>query len=294
MELLNGKKINEEILNEVAAEVSALTARGSRPPHLVAILAGDNPASETYVGSKIKSCEKVGFRSTMLRFPSTVTADELIAAVDQLNADPEVDGILVQLPLPGGLPETLIIERIAASKDVDGFHPENIGKMTKGLQCLLPATPGGVMELLRRYQIETKGKHCVVVGRSNIVGTPMAILMSRDAQPGNCTVTLTHIFTENLAQYTRTADILIVAVGKVNLITADMVKPGAVVVDVGINRISTSEGKKKIVGDVDFEAVAPLCSHITPVPGGVGPMTIAQLLLNTLRAYEARMREAVQ
>lgn len=288
--LLDGKKISEEIKYELKAETEELIAAGKRTPHLVAVLVGGNAASESYVTSKMKACKFCGFRSTLLHYEESVTEEFLLDKLSELNQDDEVDGILVQLPLPDHISEIRIIEAADPKKDVDGFHPSNIGRIAKNLPSPLPATPGGVLELFKRYSIQTFGKYCVVVGRSNIVGTPMSILMSRDSEPGNCTVTLTHINTENLASYTKSADILIVATGVVGLITAEMVKPGAVVIDVGISRITDPEdpAKTKIVGDVRFDEVAPLCSFITPVPGGVGPMTIATLLQNTMLQYKKR------
>ena len=289
--LLDGKKISGDIKSELRIETEKLLASGYRAPHLVAILVGNNPASQTYVSSKIKSCEFCGYRSTLIQFEADITEAFLLEKLEELNNQEDVDGILVQLPLPSHISEFKIIDATAPEKDVDGFHPENIGRMAKNLPTPLPATPGGVIELLKRYNIPTFGKYCVVVGRSNIVGSPMSILMGRDAEPGNCTVTLTHIYTENLEYYTRTADILIVATGVVGLIKADMVKPGAVVIDVGISKVPDPQnpGKTKIVGDVEFDEVAPLCSFITPVPGGVGPMTIAILLQNTMRLYKERL-----
>jgi methylenetetrahydrofolate dehydrogenase (NADP+) / methenyltetrahydrofolate cyclohydrolase len=287
MKLLDGKACSESILQELTDQTRELTAAGKRSPHLVAILVGENPASETYVASKQANCEKVGFRSTLIRYASDVTSEVLLAKLQELNQDPEVDGILVQLPLPKQLSETLVIETISPEKDVDGFHPVNIGRMSKNIPAFLPATPGGILQLLSRNDIETAGKHCVVLGRSNIVGMPMAILMARNTNPGNATVTICHSRTADLKAMTLQADILIAAVGKPLMVTADMVKSGAVVVDVGIHRVADDTKPKgyRIVGDVDFDAVAPIASAITPVPGGVGPMTIAQLLLNTMEAY---------
>jgi methylenetetrahydrofolate dehydrogenase (NADP+) / methenyltetrahydrofolate cyclohydrolase len=287
MQLLDGKALSDTIKEELKAEVAALVATGERPPHLVAILVGENPASQTYVANKVKACEFVGYRSTELRYESTLTEKFLLKKLQALNEDPEVDGILVQLPLPEQISATKVIETISPLKDVDGFHPINIGRMAKNLPAPLPATPSGILEMFRRYKIETEGKHVVMVGNSTIVGSPMSILMARDTYPGRSTVTSCHIYTRALADFTRQADILIVATGVVGLIKADMVKDGAVVVDVGINRIANPNGKKgyRIVGDVDFDAVAPKCSYITPVPGGVGPMTIASLLQNTMMLY---------
>jgi methylenetetrahydrofolate dehydrogenase (NADP+)/methenyltetrahydrofolate cyclohydrolase len=282
--LLDGKATAASIRTEIAAEVQARLALGFRAPHLVALIVGNNPASETYVANKVKACQEIGFRSTLVRQPSDLSEEELIEFIDSINKDEDVDGLLVQLPLPAHLREELVIERILPEKDVDGFHPQNIGRLAKGLPAYLPATPYGILELLKRYELETTGKHCVVVGRSNIVGSPISMLMARNDYPGNATVTLTHSKTQNLASFTREADILIAAIGRHGFITADMVKEGAVVIDVGINSISSSTTKSgfALVGDVDFEAVAPKCLAITPVPKGVGPMTIAMLLQNTL------------
>ena len=290
MKLLDGKALSETIKAELKVEVDHLIAENKRAPHLVAILVGADPASQFYVKSKVKACHEVGYRSSELYYDPDITEHFLLKKLESLNADPEVDGILVQMPLPDHLSPSKIIETIIPEKDVDGFHPINIGRMAKGLPALLPATPAGVLELISRNQIETKGKHCVVVGRSNIVGSPMSMLMGREGYPGDCTVTLTHIETVDLGFHTRQADIVIVAVGKVNLITADMVKKGAVIIDVGINRVPDKSKKKgyRIVGDVDFENVSKKASYITPVPGGVGTMTIAMLLKNTLKAYKLR------
>ena len=290
-QLLDGKKLSEEIKTELIQEVATLTANGQRPPHLVAIIVGENAASQTYVSSKTKACNLIGFKSTELKYPANLKEKFLIDKLNSLNADPEVDGILVQLPLPEQISAQRVIETISPEKDVDGFHPINIGRMAKNLPAILPATPGGIMEIFRRYKIPTKGKHCVVVGNSNIVGSPMSILMARDNDPGNSTVTVTHIHTRDLGFHTRQADILIVATGVAGLIKADMVKEGVVVVDVGINRIEDASKPRgyRIVGDVDFDAVAAKCSAITPVPGGVGPMTIATLLQNTMQAYKERL-----
>lgn len=291
MQLLDGKALSETIKDELRTEVSQLIVAGERPPHLVAILVGENAASQTYVANKVRACEYVGYRSTELRYDANLTEKFLLKKLHALNEDPEVDGILVQLPLPEQISATKVIETISPLKDVDGFHPVNIGRMAKNLPAPLPATPAGILEILRRYKIETQGKHVVMVGNSNIVGSPMSILMGRDTYPGRATVTTCHIFTQDLPHFTRQADILIVATGVVGLIKADMVKEGAVVVDVGINRIADTKGKKgfRIVGDVDFEQVAPKCSYITPVPGGVGPMTIASLLQNTMMLYREHL-----
>lgn len=291
MELLDGKKLSADIREEIRVEVEQLVAEGKRPPHLVAVLVGDNAASQTYVGSKVRACEKAGIKSTELVYEANLPEAHLLAKLDALNADPDVDGILVQLPLPDHIDETKVLERIVPEKDVDGFHPVNIGRMAKNLPAPLPATPSGIMEMIGRYNVETEGKHAVVVGNSAIVGSPVSILLARDTQPGRCTVTVCHIYTKDLAFHTRQADILVVATGVVGLIKADMVKEGATVIDVGISRIpdETRTRGYRIVGDVDFEAVAPKCSYITPVPGGVGPMTIAMLLRNTVDLYLARI-----
>jgi methylenetetrahydrofolate dehydrogenase (NADP+)/methenyltetrahydrofolate cyclohydrolase len=285
--LIDGKKISLDIEKEIAKEVELLTADGRRAPHLSAILVGNDGPSRTYVRSKIKACELVGFESSLIKLEDDVAEDDLVAEIIRLNEDPTVDGYIVQLPLPEHISVERITDHINHRKDVDGFTPTNYGKIDQEHHSHLPATPKGVMELLKRYKIETKGKHCVVVGKSHIVGMPMAILL---AGPGDATVTICHIFTENLAQYTRMADILVVAVGKPSLITADMVKEGVVVVDVGINRIPDASQKRGYVirGDVDFKAIEKKASYITPVPGGVGPMTIASLIMNTLQAYKIK------
>lgn len=288
MELIDGKKIAAEIKQELADKVAELRNQGKKIPHLVAVLVGNDPASETYVGSKVKSCKEVGFKSTEMRYSSDITEEQLLEVVDKLNQDADVDGYIVQLPLPRHISEEKILLAIDPDKDVDGFHPFNVGKMVTGLPTYLPATPAGIVELLTRYHIETRGKHCVVIGRSNIVGTPMAVLMSRKDEHADCTVTICHSRTRNIEDITRQADILIVALGKPHFVTADMVKEGAVVVDVGIHRVPSDKTKSgfRLVGDVDFEQVAPKCSYITPVPGGVGPMTIVSLLQNTLKAAQ--------
>lgn len=283
--ILDGKKISREIESELAKEVDQYVSQGLRPPHLVALLVGDDGPSRTYVRNKIKSCERMGYKSSLIKLDSDVTESQLLAEVDKLNQDSGVDGYIVQLPLPEHLSVERITDHIDPLKDVDGFTPTNFGKMDQEHHSLLPATPRGILELLKRYKIETKGKHCVVVGKSHIVGMPMSILL---AEPGDATVTLCHIYTENLAQYTKMADIIIVAVGKPHLITADMVKEDVVVIDVGINRVEDPERKKGyyLTGDVDFDDVSVKASYITPVPGGVGPMTIASLNLNTMEAYK--------
>lgn len=283
---LDGKATSLKIQEELAEKVSAIKAAGGKVPHLAAILVGNDGASRTYVNAKVKACERVGFESSLLEFPGDITQDDLLAEIEKLNKSTAVDGFIVQLPLPGHIDEDVITLAVAPGKDVDGFHPENVGKMCIGLPTFLPATPNGIVEILDRYNIETSGKHCVVLGRSNIVGTPMSVLMSRKAKVGNATVTMCHSRTQNLKEFCRSADILIVAIGKPEFVTADMVKQGAVVIDVGIHRIEDATRKSgfRLLGDVKFDEVAPKCSAITPVPGGVGPMTIASLLMNTLKA----------
>ena len=290
MEIIDGKKVSEQVKEEIAEKVSRFVAAGKKIPHLAAVLVGNDGASETYVASKVKACQAVGIKSTELRYSSDITEDQLLDVIQRLNDDPDVDGFIVQLPLPKHISEEKVLNKIHPDKDVDGFHPCNVGKMVLGLPTYLPATPAGIMELLARYDIQTEGKHCVVVGRSNIVGTPMAVLMSRKAKYANCTVTMCHSKTANLKEISLQADILIVAIGVPHFITEDMVHEGAVVVDVGIHRIPSETTKSgwKLVGDVDFEKVAPKCSYITPVPGGVGPMTIVSLLQNTIKACEAK------
>lgn len=286
MQLLDGKYVSEKLKLALATEAAALSKKIGRKPHLVAILVGSDGGSETYVASKMKNCEAVGFRSTLIRFNETVSEAELLTQIEKLNCDGEVDGLIVQLPLPKHINAEKVTDAIDYRKDVDGFHPINLGRMQRNLPSFIPATPYGITLLLEEYGIETSGKHCVVVGRSQIVGLPMSILMARNSQPGNCTVTLCHSKTPNITQYTQQADILVVAIGKKNFITADMVKNGAIVIDVGMNR-EVSESTKsgfKLYGDVDFEQVAPKCSWITPVPGGVGLLTIIGLLKNTLAA----------
>ncbi|UOQ68267.1 bifunctional 5,10-methylenetetrahydrofolate dehydrogenase/5,10-methenyltetrahydrofolate cyclohydrolase [Hymenobacter volaticus] len=284
--LIDGKQTAEDIKVEIAAEVEALKAAGQKVPHLAAILVGHDGGSETYVRNKVLACERVGFESTLLRYEDDITEAELLAKVEELNQDASIDGFIVQLPLPRHISSEKVIESIRPEKDVDGFHPMNIGRMVAGLPALLPATPSGIVELLRRYELPTDGKHCVVIGRSNIVGTPVSILLAKNLEPGNCTVTLCHSRTRDLASITKTADILVAALGRPEFVTADMVKPGAVVIDVGTTRVEDTTRKSgwALKGDVNFAAVAPLTSYITPVPGGVGPMTIAMLLLNTLKA----------
>lgn len=286
MILLDGKILSAQIKQEIAADVAQIKASGGKTPHLVAILVGTAGRSETYVASKMKSCEEVGMHSTLIRFDDEVTEAELLAAVADVNNNPDMDGLIVQLPLPKHINPDKVMEAIDPAKDVDGFHPINIGRMAKGLPAYVSATPQGILEMLKRYNIATSGKHCVVVGRSQIVGLPMSILMQRNGYPGNCTVTLTHSKTQNLAEICRTADILIAALGRPEFITADMVKDGAVVIDVGLERVPDASKKSgfALKGDVKFNEVAPKTSYITPVPGGVGLMTICSLMQNTVKA----------
>ncbi len=286
MELIDGKGLAETIKNEIAEEVTQIKTVGGKIPHLAAVLIGDDPASQAYVRNKVRSCEKVGFKSTLVRRPATITETELVRIIEDLNDDDDIDGFIVQLPLPKHINEENITLAIDPRKDVDGFHPANFGRMALGLPAYLPATPFGIIQMLERYDIETSGKHCVVVGRSNIVGTPIAIMLSRKGKVGNCTVTVTHSRTKDLKAETLRADIIIAAIGRAKFITADMVKDGAVVIDVGINRVDDVKARRgyRLKGDVDFKKVAPKCSYITPVPGGVGPMTVTALLMNTLKA----------
>jgi len=286
MTLLDGKATSAQIKEELADAVIKLKAEGKKVPHLAAVLVGDDGASRTYVNAKVKACEKIGFKSTLMRRETDITEVELMQVIADLNNDDDIDGFIVQLPLPKHINETNVTLAISPAKDVDGFHPESLGNMVLGIPGYLPATPNGIMEMLKRYDIETSGKNCVVIGRSNIVGTPMSILLSRNTNPGNCTVTLAHSRTKNLAEITRKADILVVAIGKPEFVTADMVKEDAVVIDVGIHRIEDPTAKRgfRLKGDVKFDEVSEKSSFITPVPGGVGPMTIASLLQNTLKA----------
>lgn len=288
MLLLDGKTASAAVKNEIREETLQLLAAGKRAPHLAAILVGTNGASETYVASKVKNCEEVGFRSTLIRMDADVAETELLDAIARLNADPEVDGILVQLPLPKQISEQKVIEAIDPAKDVDGFHPSSAGKLVQGLPSFIPATPYGIMLMLEQFDITTKGKHAVVIGRSNIVGRPMSILLSSNQKRGNCTVTICHSHTPNLKEICLQADIIVAALGRPEFVKADMVKEGAVVIDVGITRVDDPTAKKgfRIKGDVAFAEVAPKTSAITPVPGGVGLMTIAGLLKNTLQAYK--------
>ena len=293
MQILDGKKTSEDIKSEIAAVVQKMKADGQKVPHLAAVIVGNNGASLTYVGSKVKSCQQIGFDSTLVALPETITEEELLAKIKELNEDDNLDGYIVQLPLPKHIEEQKILMAIDPDKDVDGFHPANFGKMALDMETFLPATPFGIMELLERYKVETAGKHTVVIGRSHIVGRPMSILMSRKGNPGDSTVTLTHSRTKNIEEYTKNADIIITALGVPNYLKADMVKDGVVVIDVGITRVEDASHPKGyvITGDVDFDGVSKKSSFITPVPGGVGPMTIAMLLKNTLLAREIRSRK---
>lgn len=286
MTLIDGKKVAQDIKLEIAAEVAQMVEAGKRRPHLAAILVGHDGGSETYVANKVKACEVCGFRSTLIRFEDDVTEETLLSAIDSLNKDPEVDGFIVQLPLPRHISEQRIIEAIDYRKDVDGFHPVNVGRMSIGLPCFVSATPSGIIELLRRYEIPTKGKRCAVLGRSNIVGKPVASLMMQKANPGNATVTVLHSASEDIKEICAEADIIIAALGHPGFVTEDMVKPGATIIDVGTTRVPDPTRKSgfRLCGDVDFENVAPKCSYISPVPGGVGPMTICSLMKNTLLA----------
>lgn len=286
MQLIDGKLTAQAVKQEIAEEVKKLRAAGKKQPHLAAVLVGNDGGSETYVAAKIKACEEVGFASSLVRFDAGVSEQELLAAVDRLNKDADVDGFIVQLPLPKHISEEKVTEAIDPAKDVDGFHPQNLGRMITGGDAFVSATPQGIMELLKRYKIETSGKHVVVIGRSNIVGRPMSILLSLKGYPGDATVTVCHSRTANLKELCLQADIIVAALGIPEFLKADMVKEGAVVIDVGTTRVAAPDTKRgwRLKGDVDFAAVAPKCSYITPVPGGVGPMTIVSLLLNTLKA----------
>lgn len=286
MELIDGKKVSAEIKDEIAREVAEIKNRGGKTPHLAAVLVGHDGGSETYVAHKVKACEQVGFKSSLIRYEEDVTEEELLKKVDELNNNEEIDGFIVQLPLPKHISENKIIEAINPGKDVDGFHPVNAGRMSIGLPSFVSATPAGIVELIKRYKIETSGKHCVVIGRSNIVGRPVSILLSQKAEVGNATVTVCHSRTKNLKEICLQADIIIAALGMPGFLKKDMVKEGAVVIDVGTTRVKSDKTKSgwKLRGDVDFDEVAPKCSYITPVPGGVGPMTIVSLLQNTLKA----------
>lgn len=286
MTLLDGKKTSEAIQSEIAAEVAELKANGGKTPHLAAILVGNDGGSVTYVNNKVLACERVGFESSLFHYEDTLSEEELLLKIKELNLDEQIDGFIVQLPLPKHIDAEKVLEAIDPVKDVDGFHPINVGRMVAGLPAYLPATPAGILQLLERYEIETSGKHCVVIGRSNIVGSPMSILMAKSAYPGNCTVTLCHSRTKDLPSFTRQADIIIAAIGKPEFVTADMVKEGVVVIDVGTTRVPDASRKSgfRLKGDVNFDEVAPKSSFISPVPGGVGPLTIAMLLKNTLKA----------
>ena len=290
MQLIDGKKTSAEIKQEIAAEVAKMVADGKSAPHLTAVLVGHDGGRETYVAHKIKSCEEVGFVSQLIRFEDDVTEDELLKTVDMLNKDPKVDGFIVQLPLPKHIDEQKIIEAVSPEKDVDGFHPVNLGKLVAGLDTFVSATPSGIVDLLKRYNIPTAGKHCVIIGRSNIVGRPLSILMSQKGI--DATVTVCHSRTENLKEITQSADILVAAIGKPGFVTGDMVKDGVAVIDVGTTRVKSDQTKSgwKLKGDVDFDSVSPKASFITPVPGGVGPMTICSLLKNTLKAAKNRTK----
>lgn len=286
MKILDGKKTSEQIKQEIAEEVKQIKARGGKVPHLTAVLVGNDGASLTYVGSKVKACEQVGFESTLVTLPAEISEKELLAKIDELNKNPEIDGYIVQLPLPKHIDSQKVLMAVDPEKDVDGFHPANFGKIALDMEAFIPATPFGIMELLKRYNVETKGKHVVVVGRSHIVGRPMSILLSQKGNPGNATVTLTHSYTPNIQEITKQADIIVMALGIPEFLKGDMVKEGVTVIDVGITRLEDANAPKgyRIVGDVDFEQVKEKADFITPVPGGVGPMTIAMLLKNTLLA----------
>lgn len=286
MQILDGRLVADAVKQELTIKVAQLVAVGKKVPHLAAVLVGNNGASETYVGSKVKTCQAIGFKSTLIRLPDDISEFKLLNAIHDLNGDPDIDGILVQLPLPKSISDENVINTIDPSKDVDGFHPSNAGRMVQGLSTFLPATPHGIMLLLEHYKIDTKGMHAVIIGRSNIVGRPMSILLSNNSNPGNCTVTICHSHTRNLTEICRDADIIVAALGRAEFVTADMVKERAIVIDVGITRVPDSSKKSGYVikGDVQFSTVAPKCSYITPVPGGVGPMTIAALMKNTYKA----------
>ncbi|WP_418263805.1 bifunctional 5,10-methylenetetrahydrofolate dehydrogenase/5,10-methenyltetrahydrofolate cyclohydrolase [Flavobacterium faecale] len=293
MQILDGKKTSDDIKNEIAAEVLQMKANGEKVPHLAAVIVGNDGASLTYVGSKVRSCQQIGFESTLVSMPDTITEQELLDKIHELNTDDNLDGFIVQLPLPKHIDEEKILLAINPEKDVDGFHPTNFGRMALEMETFLPATPFGIMELLERYKVETSGKHTVVIGRSHIVGRPMSILLSRKGYPGDSTVTLVHSRTKNLAEYTKNADIIVTALGVPEFLKGDMVKDGVVIIDVGITRVEDASNPKGYVikGDVDFAEVSPKSSFITPVPGGVGPMTIAMLLKNTLLARKIRARK---
>jgi len=290
MQLIDGKLTSAKIRQELKEAVSARKTAGKKVPHLAAILVGNDGGSVTYVNAKVKACDEIGFESSLIRYDENVSEEEILAKVNELNNDPNIDGFIVQLPLPKHVDELKVTQAVDPLKDVDGFHPENLGKMVLNLPAFLPATPAGILELLKRYEIETEGKECVVIGRSNIVGMPLSIMLGRNTYPGNCTVTLAHSRTKNLKEKTLKADIIIAAIGRPGFVTADMVKEGAVIIDVGTTRVEDSSKKSgwALKGDVKFDEVAPKCSFITPVPGGVGPMTIASLMMNTLKSMELR------
>lgn len=292
MQLIDGKKTAADIKAEIKAEVEQIVVNGGKRPHLAAILVGHDGGSETYVAAKVKACEECGFKSTLQRFESDIDEETLLAKIDEFNRDSDIDGFIVQLPLPKHIDEQRVIRAVDPNKDVDGFHPVNVGRMALGLPTFVSATPSGIMELLKRYDIPTRGKKCVVLGRSNIVGKPMAILMMQKTNPGNATVTVCHSATPDIASVTREADIIIAALGQPGFVTADMVKPGATIIDVGTTRVPDATRKSgwRLCGDVDFDNVAPLCSFITPVPGGVGPMTICSLMRNTLLAAKGAVK----
>ncbi len=291
MKLIDGKATAARIKEGVADEVKRITSRGEKVPHLATVIVGDDPASQTYVNGKVKACKEVGFHSTQIGLSDTISEADLLDQIDQLNRNDQIDGFIIQLPLPSHIDEKKVIMAIDPTKDVDGFHPQNLGKMVLNMPTIIPATPYGILQLMKHYQIDTFAKHCVVAGRSRIVGSPMSILMKQNARPGNCTVTLTHKYTQNYGEYYKQADILISAVGKPGLVKAEMVKEGAVVFDVGITRVPDENAKKgyRLRGDVEFDEVAEKASYITPVPGGVGPMTIAGLLKNTLTVTQQRV-----
>ncbi|HET6724008.1 MAG TPA: bifunctional methylenetetrahydrofolate dehydrogenase/methenyltetrahydrofolate cyclohydrolase FolD [Chitinophagaceae bacterium] len=290
MQILDGKKVSQSVKDQLKIDVAQLFTEGKKVPHLAAILVGNDGASETYVASKVKSCEEVGFKSTLIRYDAEISEHLLLEKIDELNDDPDVDGILVQLPLPKHISDEHVINSIHPDKDVDGFHPVSVGRMVQGLPTFIPATPHGIMLMLAHYKINTSGMHAVVIGRSNIVGRPMSILLSENKIPGNCTVTLCHSKTRNIAELCRNADIIVAALGRPGFVTEDWVKEGAIVIDVGITRVTDASKKSgfRLRGDVDYEKVAPKCSWITPVPGGVGPMTIAALLNNTFRSCQMK------
>ncbi len=290
-QILDGRKVSSEIKEEIRQRVAEIVAKGGRRPHLAAVLVGHDGGSETYVASKVKACEEVGFASSLISFDENITEEQLLQEVDRLNNNPDIDGYIVQLPLPKHIDEQKVMERIDFRKDVDGFHPINVGRTSIGLPSFLSATPQGILELLNRYHIDTNGMHAVVIGRSNIVGKPIATLLMRKAQPGNCTVTVCHSATKNMKEICQSADLIVAALGKPEFLKEDMVKEGAVVIDVGTTRVpdSTRKSGYKLTGDVDFDRVAPKCSYITPVPGGVGPMTIVSLMMNTIKAYDKEL-----